>query len=107
MAKLKEGDLLTCEGCGLVVSVDEACGCATTEIICCGNKPMVRGKAAASKAKKKSEVKAAVKATGTSVKAKATAPVKAAKKTCAKMVPEKKAPVKKAPAKKPGAKAKK
>lgn len=59
MAKLKKGDALTCEVCGLVVVVDESCGCAVGEIICCKSKPMAKGKAAADKAKKK---KAAAKA---------------------------------------------
>jgi hypothetical protein len=63
MAKLKEGDLLTCEICGLVVVVDEACGCAVGEILCCEEIPMVRGKAAAAKAKKKVKDKAAAKVT--------------------------------------------
>jgi len=53
MAKLKKGDALTCEVCGLVVVVDESCGCAVGEIICCKTKPMAKGKAAADKAKKK------------------------------------------------------
>lgn len=34
-----KGDTLTCEVCGLSVVVDEACGCAECEILCCG-KPM-------------------------------------------------------------------
>jgi hypothetical protein len=53
MAKLKKGDLLTCEVCSLVVVVDEACGCAVGEIICCKEQAMVKGKAAAAKAKNK------------------------------------------------------
>jgi hypothetical protein len=59
MAKLKKGDVMTCDVCGLVVVVDESCGCAVGEIICCKSKPMAKGKAAADKAKKK---KAAAKA---------------------------------------------
>jgi hypothetical protein len=95
MAKLKNGDLLTCEVCGLIVVVDEACGCAVGEIICCKDTPMVKGKAAAAKAKKKP---AAAKA----VKGKTSAPAKAAKPASkAKTV------VKKPTAKKPSAKAKK
>lgn len=35
----KKGDKYTCEDCGLVVLVEEPCGCETTEIVCCG-KPM-------------------------------------------------------------------
>jgi len=89
MAKLKKGDVLTCEVCGLVVVVDESCGCAVGEIICCKSKLMAKGKAAADKAKKK---KAAAKAT--------------AKSAAAKKVVKAKPAVKKA-GKKPAAKAKK
>ena len=31
MAKAKKGDYLSCNECGLVVTVDEACGCATAD----------------------------------------------------------------------------
>ena len=35
--KVKAGDQYSCEVCGLVVSVDEACGCVDAcDIICCG-----------------------------------------------------------------------
>ncbi len=35
--KLKEGDRYECTVCGLVVTVDELCGCVETcDIICCG-----------------------------------------------------------------------
>jgi hypothetical protein len=54
MASLKEGDYLTCEVCGLVVVVDEACDCIVSEIICCEEEPMVKIKAPA-KAKKKAK----------------------------------------------------
>jgi hypothetical protein len=33
--KVNEGDRLYCEVCGLVVTVDDACGCAACDIICC------------------------------------------------------------------------
>ncbi len=33
--KVSKGDRLYCEVCGLVVSVDDACGCAACDIICC------------------------------------------------------------------------
>jgi len=34
--KVKQGDRYSCETCGLVVSVDEACGCVDAcDIICC------------------------------------------------------------------------
>ena len=35
-SKVSKGDQLYCEVCGLVVSVDDACGCAACDIICCG-----------------------------------------------------------------------
>ena len=35
--EVKKGDKYSCDVCGLVVSVDEACGCIDTcDIICCG-----------------------------------------------------------------------
>jgi hypothetical protein len=38
--KMAKGASLTCEVCGLVMSVDEVCGCVDVcDIICCG-KPM-------------------------------------------------------------------
>jgi hypothetical protein len=83
MAKAKKGDYLSCNECGLVVVVDEACGCAAAEVICCGE-PMDTGKAAANKAKKKA---AAVK--------------KPAAKAAAKAKPVKKAAAKKPAVKKP------
>jgi hypothetical protein len=73
MAKVKKGDALNCEVCGLVVVVDEACGCAAAEILCC-EQPMVKGKSAA---KKKPAAKAVA------------APAKIAKKAAAKATPKK------------------
>jgi hypothetical protein len=73
MAKMKQGDLLSCSACGLVVTVDELCGCAETVLVCC-DQPMVKGKAAANKAKKKMVAKPAKK----------TAPKKVASKSSAK-----------------------
>jgi hypothetical protein len=36
-AKVKAGDQYKCSVCGLVVSVDETCGCVKTcDILCCG-----------------------------------------------------------------------
>ena len=35
MSKVKPGDVLSCEVCGLSVIVDEECGCAIAELICC------------------------------------------------------------------------
>ena len=57
MAKVKKGDSLSCKACGLVVTVDEACGCATADLIICCDKPMTRGKAAATQAMKKAGAK--------------------------------------------------
>jgi len=35
--EVKKGDKYSCDVCGLVVSVDEACGCVDTcDIMCCG-----------------------------------------------------------------------
>ncbi|MCX5855065.1 MAG: hypothetical protein NTZ24_10965 [Deltaproteobacteria bacterium] len=103
MAKLKNGDLLTCEVCGLVVVVDEACGCAVGEIICCKDTPMVKGKAAAAKAKKKEAVKPAAKpAAAKAIKGKTSVPAKAAKPAS-----KAKTGVKKPAAKKPSGKARK
>ena len=55
MAKIKAGDLLSCEVCGLAVIVDEECGCAA-EIICCDEPMMNKGHVAS---KKKAVVKKA------------------------------------------------
>jgi hypothetical protein len=42
-AKVGKGDRLYCELCGLVVSVDETCGCATVcDIVCCGREMQLR-----------------------------------------------------------------
>jgi len=41
--KVKSGDRYACEVCGLVVSVDEACGCVDAcDIICCGEEMTAR-----------------------------------------------------------------
>ena len=84
MAKAKKGDYLSCNECGLVVTVDEACGCATADIICC-DKPMVPGKAAANKIKKKAGAKKPAAK-------KAAAKAKPAKKAVAKAKPAAKKP---------------
>ena len=85
MAKAKKGEYLSCKVCGLVVVVDEACGCAATEILCC-KKPMAKGKPAT---KKKPPAKAAKAAGKTSVKAAAKS---APAKTVAKAKPKAKKP---------------
>ncbi|MHB8770429.1 MAG: hypothetical protein ACYC7J_05485 [Syntrophales bacterium] len=80
MAKAKKGDYLSCNVCGLVVTVDEACGCASADVICC-KKPMASGKVAAKKAKMAAAAKPA--------KAAAKKPVKAAAKKPAAKKPAK------------------
>lgn len=84
MAKTRKGDVFSCQICGIVCVIDAACGCATCDIMCCGQ-PMAKGKAAAGKAREKAAELTATKR------------AKAASKPAAK----------KAPAKKPAAKAKK
>jgi hypothetical protein len=51
MPKLKRDELLSCEVCGLILTVVEPCGCADVSILCC-KKPMGKGKLAANKARK-------------------------------------------------------
>ena len=37
-ARGKKGNRYTCEVCGLIVTVDSACGCADAcDIVCCGH----------------------------------------------------------------------
>ncbi|MGV8057697.1 MAG: hypothetical protein AB2L12_06715 [Smithellaceae bacterium] len=43
MSKVNTGDALMCEVCGLTVVVDEECGCAVAEIICCDEPMMNKG----------------------------------------------------------------
>lgn len=44
-AKMKVGEVYTCEVCGLAVTIDELCGCVETcDIICC-QKPMKKKQA--------------------------------------------------------------
>ena len=105
MLKAKKGDVLSCEICGLIVTVDEI-GLGMAEIDCC-KMGMEKGKAAADKAKKKGLL-AAAKAPAIAVKpvaAKAKAPAKPAAKAApkAKAAVKKAAPAKVAPAKKPAA----
>ena len=83
MAKAKQGDYFSCAECGLVIVVDEPCGCSMTELICC-EALMDKGKLAANKAKKKAQAQAATKSIA--VKAVRKGPEKTAKagKTAAK-----------------------
>jgi hypothetical protein len=91
MSKVKTGDMLSCEVCGLSVIVDEECGCAVAEIICCEEPMMNKGpvppkkKAVAAVPKKKAVVK----------KAKPAAKKKVAKKAAKKPVAKKKVAKKK------------
>ena len=79
MAKAKAGDKLSCEMCGLIVTVDEECGCTSMEeLICCGEM-MGKGEAAAKRARK-----AAAPAVKKAVVKKAPAAKKTVKKAVAK-----------------------
>jgi len=61
MSKVKPGDVLNCEVCGLSVIVDEECGCAFADLICCEELMVNKGprppKKAAAAPKKKTAVK--------------------------------------------------
>jgi len=98
MSRAKAGDVLSCEVCGLRVIVDEECGCATIDLICC-EEPMVNLGPAKPK---KMQTEAAPKKKAVVKKVKAAAKKKpAAKKKVVKKAAKK--PVKKAvkkPAKK-------
>ncbi|HOG18189.1 MAG: hypothetical protein A4E73_02679 [Syntrophaceae bacterium PtaU1.Bin231] len=83
MAKAKKGDYLSCNECGLVMVVDEACGCAEADVICC-DVPMKKGKAAAAKIKTKAKAAAKV-----------AKKAKPAKKAAKKPAPKKRAVAKK------------
>ena len=52
---VKKGERFKCEGCGLIVVVDDPCGCEGVELICC-EVPMKPVKSAA-KAKPKTKAK--------------------------------------------------
>ena len=75
MSRVKTGDVLSCEVCGLVLIVDEECGCAVAEIICCEEPMMNKGPAAPKKTRAAAKPKK---------KAKPSAKKKAVKKTVAK-----------------------
>jgi hypothetical protein len=53
----KKGEKYKCEDCGLVVLVEDPCGCEACEIVCCSEpmKPLkvAKAKSSPSKAKKK------------------------------------------------------
>ena len=53
-----KGDVLSCEICGLLLVVDEECGCAEAhEVICC-DMPMTKRAARTAKAKPKARARA-------------------------------------------------
>ena len=97
MAKVKAGDVLNCEVCGLAVIVDEECGCATIDLICC-EEPMVNtgvSKIKQIQAAAAPKKKAVVKKVKAAKKKTPVAKKKIVKKSVAKKKPVKK-PVKKA-----------
>lgn len=34
--KVKKGDKYTCDSCGMVIAVDDPCGCDDCSLVCCG-----------------------------------------------------------------------
>jgi len=92
MSKVKTGDVLSCEVCGLAVIVDEECGCATIDLICC-EEPMINTGVskikkiqAAAAPKKKTVVKKVKAAKKKTPVAKKKTVKKTAKKTIKKTV---------------------
>lgn len=92
MSKVKTGDVLNCEVCGLTVVVDEECGCAVAEVICCDEPMMNKGPAAP----KKKAIPVAAPKKKTAVKKVKPAAKKKPAKTVAKKPAAKKKIVKKA-----------
>ena len=76
MARVKAGDVLSCEVCGLGVIVDDECGCVMAEIICCEEPMMNKGPSK----KKKAPTPAKPKKKDTEKKAKKKADKKPADK---------------------------
>ena len=60
----KKGEKYKCEECGLIVVVEDPCGCETVELICCEApmKPVKAATKAKSKAKAKAKPKGKAKA---------------------------------------------
>jgi hypothetical protein len=54
----KKGEKYKCEECGLIVLVEDPCGCEPVEIICCGEPMKPVKETAKAKAKPKAESKA-------------------------------------------------
>ncbi len=101
MSSVKPGDVLHCEVCGLTLIVDEDCGCAIAELVCCDEPMMNKGPKPPQKAatpKKKTQEKTAKVAAKPAVKPAAKKP--AAKKPETRKPEAKKTPAKKNPAKK-------
>jgi hypothetical protein len=96
MTKVRTGDVLSCEVCGLSVIVDEDCGCAITEIICCEEAMVNKGQIPP---KNKSVAVAAPKKKAAAKKTKPATKKKIAKKPVKKSV-KKTAPKKKVAKKK-------
>lgn len=102
MSRAKVGDVLSCEVCGLAVIVDEDCGCATIDLICCEEPMQNLGPAKPKKVqtlaapKKKKAAKKAQKAPKKKSAAKKKVVKKAPKKTTKKTVKK----ISKKPAKK-------
>jgi len=102
MSRAKIGDVLKCEVCGLAVILDEDCGCATIDLICCEEPMQNIGPAQPKKAqtlsapKKKKAVKKVQKAPKKKTVIKKSAAKKVVKKTVKKTA---KKTVKKAPKK--------
>lgn len=108
MSRVRPGDVLACEVCGLSVIVDEECGCAIAELICCeepmenkGPKPpkkvaaAPKKKVAVKKAKPPKKAAAAPKNKVAVKKAKPAAKKPASKKTAVKKPAAKKKAAKK------------
>ncbi|PKN19022.1 MAG: hypothetical protein CVU71_09585 [Deltaproteobacteria bacterium HGW-Deltaproteobacteria-6] len=89
MSNVKPGDVLSCEVCGLAVIVDEECGCAIAELICCEEPMENKGPKPPKKVVAPPKKKAVVK------KAKPAAKKQPAKKTAAKKPVAKKKAAKK------------
>jgi len=88
MSKVKTGDVLSCEVCGLAVIVDEECGCATIDLICC-EEPMINtgvSKIKQIQAAAAPKKKAVVKKVKVAPKKKPAAKKKVVKKTVKKPV---------------------
>jgi hypothetical protein len=61
----KKGEKYVCEECGLVIAIEDPCGCEAIELFCCSvpMKPVIAKKAKAKpKAKPKAKAKAKPKA---------------------------------------------